>query len=348
MRIDYNTEGFDKARYARLAVRIDLTKPLVSKLKLDGLTQLVEYEGLPTICYNCGCYGHLEEACPPRNRQTPPTTGPMANDHRSSTATVVTANDAAAREERAFGEWMKVKPRNGRHARIIRNDQDAFRSNAESGSRFNLLASLDSRVDHEQGNPRTEFIKQHAPVNVGESSRKPAGRGTKGKSTANADKPSVSNTGTTKAKTQAASTADFFDSPAYKEACQVTSLGPSHTAVVLTNTPSPSADMEVISGLGPNPARPTPPMRAGKSRFPPKGPDRPRQKNGLNVNTNTKFKVSKFRVKDTTGGPSGKLSKDLVEALGRPSDSDDELSFAEANELDFVDETVSELSEKEQ
>lgn len=57
LKIDYNTIGVPKARFARLAVKIDLTKPLVSMIKLDGATQFVEYEGLPTICYGCGKYG---------------------------------------------------------------------------------------------------------------------------------------------------------------------------------------------------------------------------------------------------------------------------------------------------
>lgn len=75
LKIDYNTEGFDKAIFARLAVKLDLTKPLISMIKLDGLTQFIEYEGFPTICYSCGCYGHLEEACPLKNRHSSPSNG---------------------------------------------------------------------------------------------------------------------------------------------------------------------------------------------------------------------------------------------------------------------------------
>ena len=57
LKIDYSTKGVEKARFARLAVKIDLTKPLVSKIRLDGVTQFVEYERLPSIFYQCGKYG---------------------------------------------------------------------------------------------------------------------------------------------------------------------------------------------------------------------------------------------------------------------------------------------------
>lgn len=73
-KIDYNTIGVSKARFARMAVKVDLTQPLVSMVHLDGITQFVEYEGLPTICYGCGRYGHLEPSCP--QKVTEPATSP--------------------------------------------------------------------------------------------------------------------------------------------------------------------------------------------------------------------------------------------------------------------------------
>ncbi|XP_028785472.1 uncharacterized protein LOC114741381 [Neltuma alba] len=80
LRIDYNTKGVDKARFAWLAVKIDLTKPLVSMIRLDGATQFVEYEGLPTICYHYGKYGHLEASCPAKSQQMK-TREPTAEAH---------------------------------------------------------------------------------------------------------------------------------------------------------------------------------------------------------------------------------------------------------------------------
>lgn len=63
LRIDYNTASGERGKFARMAVILNLTQPLTSKIIVDGRDLVVEYEGLPVICYNCGRYGHLAEAC---------------------------------------------------------------------------------------------------------------------------------------------------------------------------------------------------------------------------------------------------------------------------------------------
>ncbi|KAI9086444.1 hypothetical protein K1719_031528 [Acacia pycnantha] len=63
IRVDYNTDSGDRGKFARIVVSLDLTKPLISKIMVDGEIIYVEYEGLPTICFHCGRYGHLKEAC---------------------------------------------------------------------------------------------------------------------------------------------------------------------------------------------------------------------------------------------------------------------------------------------
>ncbi|KAL4340929.1 hypothetical protein GQ457_08G016820 [Hibiscus cannabinus] len=63
VRIDYNTDVASWGRFARLAVIVDLDKPLISGIIIDGQRQPVEYEGLPSICYGCGKYGHSKEVC---------------------------------------------------------------------------------------------------------------------------------------------------------------------------------------------------------------------------------------------------------------------------------------------
>ncbi|XP_010520311.1 PREDICTED: uncharacterized protein LOC104799464 [Tarenaya hassleriana] len=63
IRVDYNTVSASRGRFARVAVELDLSKPLISSFEIEGLTQLVEYENLPTICFSCGVIGHLKEQC---------------------------------------------------------------------------------------------------------------------------------------------------------------------------------------------------------------------------------------------------------------------------------------------
>ncbi|MBA0599640.1 hypothetical protein Gorai_005851 [Gossypium raimondii] len=46
-----------------MAILLDLNKPLVSKIKVDGQLQRVEYESIPNICFSCWHFEHLRESC---------------------------------------------------------------------------------------------------------------------------------------------------------------------------------------------------------------------------------------------------------------------------------------------
>lgn len=63
IKIDINTHLATLARFARLCIEVDLTKPLVAKFFLDDKWYLVEYEGIHTICFPYGMYGHRTETC---------------------------------------------------------------------------------------------------------------------------------------------------------------------------------------------------------------------------------------------------------------------------------------------
>ncbi|KAL4341700.1 hypothetical protein GQ457_08G018670 [Hibiscus cannabinus] len=63
IRIDHNTTQGNRGRFARLAVIVDLTKPLISGIIIDKRRQDIEYEWLPNICYKCGKFGHTMDCC---------------------------------------------------------------------------------------------------------------------------------------------------------------------------------------------------------------------------------------------------------------------------------------------
>ncbi|KAL4295604.1 hypothetical protein GQ457_12G007870 [Hibiscus cannabinus] len=63
VKVDYNTEEGKQGRFARLSIIVDLYRPLVSGIIIDGYRQDVEYEGLPNICFKCGKFGHSKEQC---------------------------------------------------------------------------------------------------------------------------------------------------------------------------------------------------------------------------------------------------------------------------------------------
>ncbi|XP_025691962.1 uncharacterized protein [Arachis hypogaea] len=64
MRVDTNTADKSRGKFARLYVELDLTEPLVSQYSINGIRYLVEYEGLHSICFQCGLVGHDSNCCP--------------------------------------------------------------------------------------------------------------------------------------------------------------------------------------------------------------------------------------------------------------------------------------------
>ncbi|KAI9079071.1 hypothetical protein K1719_038979 [Acacia pycnantha] len=111
IKVDYNTDSGDRGKFARIAVVIDLTKPLTSKIQVDGELIFVEYEGLPSICFECGKYGHLQDRCP--DKMVANNGAPVAINGVSGETTSPPEPNAppaqVARETPQFGAWMQVQ-----------------------------------------------------------------------------------------------------------------------------------------------------------------------------------------------------------------------------------------------
>lgn len=69
LKVDRATSGGLRGNFARICVEVDLTKPLLAKIKLRRRILRIMYEGLHLICFQCGQYGHKQEIC----SHTPPT-----------------------------------------------------------------------------------------------------------------------------------------------------------------------------------------------------------------------------------------------------------------------------------
>lgn len=63
MKVDHNTLKVSCGRFARVCVEIDLTKPMIGRICVEGKWYRIEYEGLHIICSHCGCYGHHSCDC---------------------------------------------------------------------------------------------------------------------------------------------------------------------------------------------------------------------------------------------------------------------------------------------
>ncbi|KAL4290564.1 hypothetical protein GQ457_14G013460 [Hibiscus cannabinus] len=123
VRVDLNTDEGARGRFVRLVVVVNLDKPLVSGLVIDGMYQAIEYEGLPVICFGCGKYGHTKDACGVGNQNS--TKGIDRRQHQPFV-------------DDRFVLWMQVVNRRRRPS-MLRKVVNQDISAATGGSRFNVL-----------------------------------------------------------------------------------------------------------------------------------------------------------------------------------------------------------------
>lgn len=150
-------------------MNLDIRKPLVSTLEIEGKRQLVEYEGLPTICFSCGMYGHLKENCDRAKGR--------GNEERGQVSAKegVEVGDGSGRKEGkdAFGPWMHVSRRNGKQPVPHETRKVAARPNLDQtlvrpkqvpnsshkGSRFSVL-ELEARGENvDQNTDQVENVE---------------------------------------------------------------------------------------------------------------------------------------------------------------------------------------------
>ncbi|CAI0402796.1 unnamed protein product [Linum tenue] len=73
LRVDEATRTGARSDYARVCVQVDLTRPLLSQFRIDGIKYFIQYEGLEKICLQCGTYvanGHCRCARPVEPMET--------------------------------------------------------------------------------------------------------------------------------------------------------------------------------------------------------------------------------------------------------------------------------------
>lgn len=63
LRVDTHTATEARGRYARLCVQVDVSKPLITMVRIGQHNQAVVYEGVNKLCFSCGRLGHRREAC---------------------------------------------------------------------------------------------------------------------------------------------------------------------------------------------------------------------------------------------------------------------------------------------
>ncbi|KAL4351355.1 hypothetical protein GQ457_06G013440 [Hibiscus cannabinus] len=132
IKVDYNTKAGERGKFARLAIMVDLNKPLRSCIGIDNFVQKIEYESLQHICYSCGKYGHVEDiyATVSSSQEAP----------RSDVAALAPNRSADVSNNSLYGPWMIANTRRRRASKVANPETStAAAQNQFWGSRFDAL-----------------------------------------------------------------------------------------------------------------------------------------------------------------------------------------------------------------
>ncbi|CAN1189720.1 hypothetical protein LINPERHAP2_LOCUS40074 [Linum perenne] len=166
IRLDLATAEGARARYARVCIEIDLSKPLLGKYMIGDRVFYVEYECLENICFTCGMYGHKLNSCPVSLEPQP-----------DSVPTEVALPTAVVPEPEAdSGSWMTVSRRskgkaNNQRPPNISGKGDPSSSVVNRGSRFTILQPEKAATTQQQAQvSRLPTINVHPPTTQAEHS----------------------------------------------------------------------------------------------------------------------------------------------------------------------------------
>ncbi|MBA0561270.1 hypothetical protein Golob_018115 [Gossypium lobatum] len=68
--MDFNIDSRSRGRFTRMVIYVNLDKPLVLQVLVNGVLQKVEYEALPTICFSYRKYCHTKEVYPSKEQSS--------------------------------------------------------------------------------------------------------------------------------------------------------------------------------------------------------------------------------------------------------------------------------------
>ncbi|CAN1317724.1 hypothetical protein LINPERPRIM_LOCUS30537 [Linum perenne] len=103
VKLDLETSEGARARYARVCVEVDLSKPLLRKYMINNRTFFIEYKSLENISATCGFYGHKADQCLPLDAPDPTTMQKQGADSNVTIPGPEQVGDA--------GDWMVVQRR---------------------------------------------------------------------------------------------------------------------------------------------------------------------------------------------------------------------------------------------
>ena len=163
LRVDTHTATEARGRYARVCVQVDVSKPLVTAVRIGQRNQPVAYEGVSKLCFSCGRLGHRNETCPYTIKPPPSprkeshvmsdaeATGQTTTNPEVQTETQTEAQSADQNTvdgeipDASFGPWMVVSRKKNNNKEVkqkFTNSLSGLGSDIYQGKTKEMLEKL--------------------------------------------------------------------------------------------------------------------------------------------------------------------------------------------------------------
>ena len=161
LRVDSNTASEARGHFVRICIQVNLDKPLVTSILLEGIVQEVLYEGINTLCFSFGRVGHRKDFCPFTIKEKTPNSEMEGSSSHADKADLCSEASDCSQEvgkvdvdlkgdgAETYGPWLLVKRkktgvkskgfRNSKQGVGVGPDKGLFRNN-ETASRQVPLA----------------------------------------------------------------------------------------------------------------------------------------------------------------------------------------------------------------
>ncbi|KAK5787078.1 hypothetical protein PVK06_041729 [Gossypium arboreum] len=134
-KFDFNTNNGVRGRFARMAIFINLDKPLISQVIINGVTQRIKYEHLSTVCFQYGHYGHTKEICPKGEMGLEGFGEGILGDKLEQGLTLG-ENKGENSSQSVYDPWMLVEKKAKKISKVGRKVDSKRAVGAERNSRF--------------------------------------------------------------------------------------------------------------------------------------------------------------------------------------------------------------------